>query len=318
MTKAEFDVLADGLGFPEGPVMLPGGGVAFVEVRTGVITAVDGDGGRRLLAEPGGGPNGLAWGPDGLLYLCNNGGLGWMQHGDVHRPHGTASDYDTGRIETVDPETGDVRRLYDRCGDFPLRGPNDLVFAPEGSPSTGGFWFTDLGKNRPRERDFGGVYWAASDGSRIVEAAYPVPGGANGVGLSPDGSVLYAAETESGRLWAWDVLGPGELSREPWPSAHGGRLVCQLAHGRRLDSLAMTAAGNVVLGTLVAGELTTVSPAGEVLDVVMFPDVMPTNVCFGGPQMRTAYVTLSMTGRLARMPWREPGLVLPFQPPLSG
>ncbi|MGY1723517.1 SMP-30/gluconolactonase/LRE family protein [Blastococcus sp. SYSU DS0533] len=313
MTEAQFDVLAEGLAFPEGPVVLPGGEVGVVEVRAGTVTAVA-DGRCRTLARPGGGPNGLAWGPDGLLYLCNNGGLGWVQHGEVHRPHGTAPDYDTGRIETLDPVTGEVRRLYDRCGEFPLRGPNDLVFAPDGSPSAGGFWFSDLGKNRARERDFGGVYWAAWDGSRIVEAAYPIPGGANGVGLSPDGSVLYAAETESGRLWAWDVLGPGRLSREPWPSAHGGRLLCQLPHGRRLDSLAVTAAGNVVLGTLVAGELTTVSPDGDVLDVLRFPDVMPTNVCFGGPQMGTAYVTLSMTGRLVRMSWAEPGLVLPFQP----
>jgi len=305
-------VVATGLGFPEGPVMMPGGGVAVVEVRTGTVTEVAPDGTTRLLSRPGGGPNGLAWGPDRMLYLCNNGGLGWAPEGDFLRPHGQAPDYDIGRIERIDPATGEVTRLYDRVGGEPLKGPNDIVFAPEGSPSAGGFWFSDLGKNRPRDRDLGGVYWAASDGSEIVEAAFPVPGGANGIGLSPDGSVLYVAETETGRLWAWRVDGPGQLAKQPWPSPHGGQLLCQLAHGRRLDSLAVTAEGNVVVGTLVAGELTTISPTGTVVDILTLPDPLPTNVCFGGEDMCTAYITLSLTGQLVTMPWREPGLVLPF------
>jgi gluconolactonase len=174
----------------------------------------------------------------------------------------------------------------------------------------GGFWFTDLGKVRARDRDHGGVYWAAADGSRIVEAAYPVPGGANGIGLSPDGSTLYVAETETGRLWAWEVLGPGDLRKETWPSPHGGRLVCQFPGYRRLDSLAVTAAGNICVATLVSGEVTTVSPSGEILSVVTLDDRMPTNLCFGGPGLRTAFITLSTTGRLVSMPWEEPGLAL--------
>jgi gluconolactonase len=307
-------VLADGLAFPEGPVVLPGGGVAVVEVRSGDVVAIAPDGRTRVLASPGGGPNGLAWGPGGLLYLCNNGGLGWETHDGVTHPHGQAPDYDIGRIETIDPADGTVRRLYDHCAGIPLCGPNDIVFAPEGSPSAGGFWFTDLGKNRGRERDFGGVYWAASDGSSIVEAGYPLPGGGNGVGLSPDGTILYVAETETGRVWTWPVLGPGELGRQPWPSQHGGRLLIGLGGGRRLDSLAVAASGNVVVGTLVTGEITTISPAGEVVDVRVMPDRMPTNICFGGADLRTAYITLSESGRVLAMPWHEPGFVLPYQP----
>jgi gluconolactonase len=146
----------------------------------------------------------------------------------------------------------------------------------------------------------------------VVEAAFPVIGGANGIGISPDGKVVYVAETETGRLWAWDVIGEGQLARAPWPSTHGGRLVCQFPGFRRLDSLAIAESGNIVVATLVAGEITTVSPAGEIVDVVKMPDPMPTNICFGGPDMRTAYITLSTTGRLAAMPWREPGLRLPY------
>jgi gluconolactonase len=200
-----------------------------------------------------------------------------------------------------------VKLLYDRVGDHRLRGPNDLMF--DGQE---GFWFSDLGKSRARDRDHGGLYWAAADGSRIVEAAYPVPGGGNGVGISPDGRIVYLAETETGRLWAWDIVGPGALKKQPWPSPHGGRLVCQLPGYRRLDSLAIAASGNIVVATLVAGEITTISPEGLIVDVVKMPDVMPTNICFGGPDLRTAWITLSTKGLLAEMTWREPGLRLPF------
>lgn len=307
-------IVADGLRFPEGPVALADGGVALVEIAAGRITRVSPDGVPTTLATPGGGPNGLAAGPDGSWLCCDNGGFAWhetppspdLPHGRL-RPIGQAADYAGGRLLRIGRD-GAVSTLYDRCGDHPLRGPNDLV--PDGA---GGVWFTDLGKVRPRDRDHGGVYWAALDGGRIVEAAWPIQGGANGIGLSPDGRTLYAAETEAGRLWSWPVLGPGVLGHDPWPAAaHGGRLVCQLAGYRRLDSLAVTAAGTVVVGTLGPGELTAIDPDGAVRRVVRLPDPMPTNLCFGGPGRRTAFVTLSTTGRLAALDWDEPGLALPF------
>lgn len=302
------EIVTDGLRFPEGPVAMPDGSVALVEIAAQRITRVAADGSKSLIAEVPGGPNGLAVGPDGLFYICNNGGFTFTEEGGYLRPAGQAADYETGRIETFDPKTGRLKRLYDRVGDHRLRGPNDLMF-----DQAEGFWFSDLGKSRPRDRDHGGLYWAAADGSRIIEAAHPVPGGGNGVGISPDGKVVYLAETETGRLWAWDITGSGSLKKRPWPSPHGGRLVCQLPGYRRLDSLAIAASGNIVIATLMEGEITTVSPDGKVVDIVKMPDIMPTNICFGGPDMRTAWITLSTTGRLARMNWREPGLRLPFE-----
>ena len=114
-----------------------------------------------------------------------------------------SSDYVSGRIERVDPRTGAVSVLYDRCGANKLNGPNDIVF-----DAHGGFYFTDLGKTRARDRDHGVIYYALADGSKIVEVAYPAltP---NGIGLSPDGTVLYVAETEPARLWAFDITEPG-------------------------------------------------------------------------------------------------------------
>ena len=300
-------ILAEGLRFPEGPVVLPDGSIALVEIEQQVISRIAADGTRSVISRTGGGPNGIAAGPDNTLILCNNGGFIWHDEPEILRPIGTAKDYTHGRIEVVDIATGAVRTLYDRCGDVMLKGPNDLQL-----DGKGGFWFSDLGKVRARDRDHGGVYWAALDGSRIVEAAFPVFGGANGIGISPDGEKIYVAETETGRLWAFDTMGQGRLRKCPWPSPHGGELVCQFPGFRRLDSLAITAEGNIVVATLISGEITTVSPAGEILDVVKMPERMPTNICFGGSDMRTAYITLSNTGRLISMPWREAGLKLPY------
>ena len=300
-------LLTQGLRFPEGPVAMPDGSVVLVEIAAGKITRVSPNGEKSVVATPGGGPNGLAPGPGGALYCCNNGGFDWIEENGYLRPYRCAADYVTGRIERIDLVTGEVERLYDRCGENALRGPNDIVF-----DRTGGFWFSDLGKVRARDRDHGGVYWAAADGSRIVEAAYPIAGGANGIGLSPDGETLYVAETETGRLWAFEVLEPGVLRKEQWPSPHGGTLLCQLPGYRRLDSLAVTASGNICVATLVSGEITTISPSGEIVGVVTLDDRMPTNLCFGGPDLRTAYITLSLTGRLVTMKWPERGLALNF------
>jgi gluconolactonase len=300
-------ILAAGLLFPEGPVWMRDGSVILVEIARGTLTRVAANGAVSIVAEPGGGPNGLAIGPDGALYCCNNGGFVWSEADGLLRPTMQAADYGGGRIERIDAATGAVRVLYDRCGEHRLRGPNDIVF-----DNDGGFYFTDLGKTRARDRDHGGVYYARVDGSHIAEIAHPVltP---NGIGLSPDGRTLYVAETETARLWAFSLDGPGRVRREPFPSPHGGRLVCGLGGFQRFDSLAVDAQGNICVATLVTGCITVIAPDGRVLRQVAFPDRWVTNICFGGAGLRTAYVTLSGTGRLAVMEWPEPGLRLAYE-----
>lgn len=304
--QPDLRIVTEGLRFPEGPVALPGGDIALVEIESRRITRIAPNGSQTTIATVSGAPNGLALGARGMLYVCNNGGFSWHDEPGMLRPTGQSADYSGGRIERIDPATGAVESLYSAVEGRPLRGPNDLQF-----DGKGGFWFSDLGKVRARDRDHGGAYWAAEDGSQVIEAAYPIFGGANGIGISPDGRTLYVAETETGRLWAWDIEGPGKLRKEAWPSSNGGRVLCQFPGYRRLDSLAIAASGNIIVATLVSGEITTVSPAGEILRVVKMPERMPTNICFGGPGMRTAYITLSTSGKLAAMEWDEPGLRLP-------
>ena len=303
----EHRVITTGLRFPEGPVAMKDGSIALVEIERGTVSRVRPNGAIEVVAQTGGGPNGLAVGPDGAFYVCNNGGFVWREEAGIWRPVGPAADYTGGRIERVDPRTGAVTVLYDRCGAHKLLGPNDIVF-----DRNGGFYFTDLGKARARDRDWGGVYYALADGSRIVEIVHPIltP---NGIGLSPDERTLYVAETETARLWAVDLTAPGEVRKAPFPSPHGGRLVAGLGGFQRFDSLAVEAGGNICVATLVNGSVSVISPDGRLIRQPTFPDLYCTNICFGGPDLRTAFITLSGTGQLVAVAWPEAGLRLNFE-----
>jgi len=282
------------------------GSVILGEIAGGRVTRVAPDGGKTEIGKAGGGPNGLALGPDGALYVCNNGGAVY-QTTPSFLSTGPAPDYKTGSIQRIDPKTGDTRVLCTECSGHKLSAPNDIVFDKQG-----GFYFTDLGKRYAHSRDHGGLYYALPDGSRVVELAYPMLS-PNGVGLSPDEMTVYVADTESSRLFAFDVIEPGKVKIDPFPAPYGGRIVCGLPGFQRFDSLAVEASGNICVATLVTGHITVISPAGQVVRQVKIPDVYPTNICFGGPDLRTAYVTLSATGQLAAMEWPEPGLRLNFQ-----
>jgi gluconolactonase len=300
--------VTSGLRFPEGPVALPDGSLLVVEIEAARLTRVAPDGTKSTVSQHTGGPNGAAIGPDGKVYICNNGGFNWHQIPDVGLiPSGQADTYSGGRIERVDLATGAIETLYTECAGLPLKGPNDIVF-----DTHGGFYFTDLGKTRPRELDRGAVYYAKADGSSIKPVAFPTIT-ANGCALSPDGRTLYFAETESARLWAMDILAPGEVKRQPWPSVHGGRLVGCPGGYQRFDSMAVDSAGNICVATLINGGITVFSPDGRTVKHIPMPDPMTTNLCFGGPDLTTAYVTLSASGRLVAFDWPRPGLRLNHQ-----
>ena len=297
-------IVATGLAFPEGPIAMPDGSVLVVEIAGGRLTRVQPDGERHTVAEVGGGPNGAALGPDGRCYVCNNGGFSWRTDAGFTRPTGAAQDYAGGSIQRVDLATGAVETLYTECEGIPLHGPNDIVFDDEG-----GFWFTDFGKTFEDRMLRGAIYYARTDGSRIVRAAHPVltP---NGVGLSPDGRTLYVSETETSRLWAYDILEPGRLDLTPWPSPNGGRLVHGLPGYQRFDSLALEKNGNICVATLVRGGISVFSPTGEWLEFHAAPEGYCTNICFGGADRRSAFITLSGYGRLLRVEWPRAGLAL--------
>jgi len=301
-----FTTIATGLRFPEGPVAMPDGSVILVEIAAGRITRVKPDGSTETVAEPGGGPNGLAIGPDGKLYCCNNGGFDYVERGGLLIPHGQPDDYSGGRIERIDLATGAVETLY-KHGDFGcvLRGPNDIVF-----DAHGGFWFTDHGKNRPRERDITGIFYAKVDGSHLEEVVFPSEN-PNGVGLSPDGATLYAAETYTCRLMAFRITAPGKI--DPTMGLGGAGIPLYRPAGYKFfDSLGVEENGNICVATIGESGISVISPEGDLLEFVPTPDPFTTNICWGGPDRRTAYITLSGTGQLVSMEWPRPGLKLAY------
>jgi gluconolactonase len=308
-TMAEMTEITSGLRFPEGPIAMPDGSVIVVEMFGPRITRVQPDGSKETVAEIEGGPNGAAIGPDGALYLCNNGGcfspvdMGGLMFPGPFDP----SRYIGGRIQRVDLATGSVTDLYTECDGRPLRAPNDLVF-----DAHGGFWFTDHGirDGVARTSDLTSIYYARADGSSITEVVHPVEG-PNGIGLSPDGTTLYWAETHNGRVFQRTISAPGELA----PTLPVDPTVCLagLPGYQLLDSLAVDGEGNVCVATLVNGGITVISPTGE-MSHVPTGDLLTTNICFGDSdgsgEYRDAYVTLSGTGKLVHMRWPHRGLRL--------
>lgn len=302
------EIVATGLRFPEGPVAMPDGSVILTEIASGAITRVAPDGSKSTVATPGGGPNGLAIGPDGKLYCCNNGGFNWNEAGGMLAPHGIASDYSGGRIERIDIATGAVEILY-KSGDFGcvLRGPNDIVFDDHG-----GFWFTDHGKVDYAKRchDIVGIFYAKADGSHLEEVIFP-SNNPNGVGLSPDGNTLYAAETYTCRLMKFNITAPGKVAPDAGPGGPGIPLYRPAGY-KFFDSLAMEAGGNVCVATIGECGISVISPDGELVEFVASPDIFTTNICFGGDDMMDAWICLSGTGKLAKTRWNRPGLKLKY------
>ena len=298
-------IITSGLRFPEGPVALNDGSVLLVEMRGKTLLRVRPDGEKKVIAHLDGGPNGAAIGPDGRCYICNNGGFEFSKVGSTMLPGVASADYQGGWIEAVDLLTGHCEVIYRQCGDFQLRGPNDLVFDQHG-----GFWFTDSGKITARQRDRGAVFYARIDGSLIKQVIFPLDG-PNGIGLSPDDGTLYVSESWSGRVWAYEVTGPGQIRKfdgpMPWER---GRLLTGMSGYSLLDSMAIDVEGNVCVADIPFGGISVIAPDGTLIERHPLPDTFATNICFGGPGLQTAFITLSSSGHLVSMPWPRAGLPL--------
>jgi gluconolactonase len=321
--ESSFRMVAAGLAYPEGPVWRPDGSLLLCEVKGGTLSRLAPDGTKAVVAALGGSPNGAAIGPDGATYVCNSGGFQWIEVGPVSITGDQPPDFQGGSIQRVDAG-GTVTTLYTEFQDatgatHSLRGPDDLVFDP-----SGGFWFSDWGKSRPRERDITGVYYAQPDGSSIREVLFPL-NAPNGVALSPDFSRLYVAETYTRRVLYFELSGPGQIKRNP-ATLDGSYLLTNAIPGEAiLDSMAVDEDGNVYVVSMLPrgadpssnGGLTIVTAGGEVAQFLEIqigsPVPLPSDLCFGEEDRRTAFVTCGGTGQVVAVRTRIPGAKLAFE-----
>lgn len=344
LDSGAIEVLASGLGYPEGPVHCKDGSILFVELKSQCISRLPSGGGKvEKVVDIAGSPNGLAAGPDGDLYVCNSGGFQWIPIPPppadpvlwISGEQPVGKDYLGGKLQRFSPKTGKVTDLYTECSDhsdwpamaawakqspFQLRGPDDLVV-----DARGGIWFTDFGKQRATDKDITGIYYAAADGSKITQMAYPI-NSSNGIALSPKGDRLYVALTYERRIIYFDLADFGEIAYNKTNVTDGSYLLTAELPGQSMpDSMAVDAAGNVYVATMLPeganpatdGGISVISPEGDVDFVeITLPGgafaPMPSNICFGGDDLKTAYVTCGASGHLISMPAAIPGLPLEF------
>ncbi|CAB3810498.1 SMP-30/gluconolactonase/LRE family protein [Paraburkholderia fynbosensis] len=295
-----YTVLAEGVAFPEGPIVMKDGSLLFVEIFGGRLSRLLPNKKVVTVANLGGGPNGAAMGPDGAVYVANNGGIRAYPNALV--PDG----WNGGWIDRVDPETGKFERLVDTVSGVKLNAPNDLVF-----DGKGGFWFTDLGRKHERFMDYGAVYYTDLTGKKTTEMVYGIPQ-ANGIGLSPDGSLLYVAVPVTRQILVYEVEGPARLKQKNGKPLT--RVLCSIEGDGIFDSLKVEQSGNVVVAWKGAdpGGLVVVTPKGETKNVVFGAPI--SNIAFGGPDMQTMYIAAGSdsNGKILMARWPRPGLKLAY------
>jgi gluconolactonase len=263
--------VARGLGLLEGPVWIGDGRVVVTSVTRGVLYEIDvRDGETRVLAESGGNPNGLARDSDGVLWVAQNGGAIIRSRSRRVTPAGVQ--------RVADGDVEDVVSGFDK--------PNDCAIAPDGR-----LWFTD-------PRGNGTIDEFAPQPGRVcalhrttfeVEVVFDGPLFPNGLAFGPDPDELFLAESAGGRILRTRRSGDGF-----------SRLTEFCALDGEPDGLAFDREGN--LYAAVHGKphfIAVIDPSGRIVDRIMFGDEdLPTNICFGGDDLSTLFITVGKGGRV--------------------
>lgn len=246
------DKVAEGYRFTDGPAWSPDGFLLFSDAANNTIWKFTPGVRPQPFRENARGANGNAFDRQGRLYTCET---------------------EARRVTRTD-RRGQVEVLAERWEGKRLNGPNDIVVRRDGH-----VYFTDPAFGAEldtRELDFYGVYHLTPKGE-LALVARPV-GRPNGIALSPDGRLLYVANSDEHNVRAYDIDGKGEASGERvLISAIQG-----VPHGLRVDEK-----GNLYIA---ADGLLVYNPAGRRITRVELSEA-PANCAFGDPDLKTLYIT---------------------------
>jgi len=234
--RRPIDTLAEGLGHPEGPDILPDGRIVFVETYTSKILAWSAERGLHDYVVCGGGPNACLLGSDGALYITQNGGTVGAWRAEVMNRPSIQKAWPDGRVEELVAEVDGIA----------LQAPNDLTFTPDGR-----LYFTDPADYLPNDRKPGRLFVLEPDGSgRLLETipdAYP-----NGITAEADGSVVWVESYERGIY----RMRPGEPSER----------IAVLPEGHIPDGLKVAANGDLWITTVLGGTVDILGADGTFKD----------------------------------------------------
>jgi len=287
--RKPIDVLATGLGHPEGPDILPDGRVVMVETYGSRILAWSAELGIHVYADCGGGPNACMLGGDGALYITQNGGTVGAWRADVMSVPSIQKAWPDGRVEIVATEVDGIR----------LQAPNDLTFGPDGR-----LYFSIGDRYLPDDRRPGRVFVLNADGTgellEELDDAYP-----NGITAEPDGSIVWVESYER-RVYR---KRPGEPSE----------LICQLPERHIPDGLKVAADGSVWVADAHGGRVAVFNADGSHRKDIAVPLPMVTSLCFAGDDLRDLYIVTGSRGgphencgSIFRMRVDVAGLALPM------
>jgi gluconolactonase len=253
---AKVEKLADGFAFTEGPAADAAGNVYFTDQPNDRILKWSTDGKLSTFMQPCGRSNGLCFDAEGKLWAC----------ADAQN-----------ELWKIDVATKEKTVLVKDFGGKLLNGPNDVWVRPDGSAFfTDPFYKRPYWKRGPSEQDKQGVYFLSKAGQLSrADGDYKQ---SNGIVGTPDGKTLYVADIGDRKTYAYDVEADGTLKNRRQFCAQGS------------DGMTLDDAGNVYL---TGKGVQVYDRGGNKIAQIDVPEPWTANVCFGGSDMRTLFITAS-------------------------